>query len=52
MRLGETGLKEVFKEIQRQTNKAVVYNDDQLTLSKKVKAIFTYVDLLDRMKPE
>ena len=25
MRLGETGLKEVFKEIQRQTNKAVVY---------------------------
>ena len=41
MRLGETGLKEVFKEIQRQTNKAVVYNDDQLTLSKKVKANFT-----------
>ena len=34
MRLGETGLKEVFKEIQRQTNKAVVYNDDQLTLKK------------------
>ena len=45
MRLGETGLKEVFKEIQRQTNKAVVYNDDQLTLSKKVKANFTDVEL-------
>lgn len=50
MRLGETGLKEVFKEIQRQTNKAVVYNDDQLTLSKKVKANFTDVELEEILK--
>ena len=34
MHLGETGIKQVFEEIQRQTGCMVMYNDDRLDLSK------------------
>lgn len=40
MELGETKLKKVFEEIQRQTNHVLVYSDDQLKLSEKVTANF------------
>lgn len=45
MRLGETGLKMIFKEISRQTSKTIIYNDDQLALDRKVKADFIDVEL-------
>lgn len=50
MQLGETGLKSVFKEIQRQTNKTVIYNDDRLMLDQKVKADFKNVKLEDLLE--
>ena len=40
MQLGETKLKKVFEEIQRQTNHVLVYSDDQLRLNGKVTANF------------
>lgn len=40
MQLGETKLKNVFEEIQRQTNHVLVYSDDQMELGKKVTANF------------
>ena len=40
MQLGETKLKKVFEEIQRQTNHVLVYSDDQLQLNGKVTANF------------
>ena len=45
MNLGETSMKTVFEEIRKQTNKVVIYNDDRLTLSKKVTADFKDVEL-------
>ncbi len=52
MHLGETGIKEVFDEICRQTNRTVIYNDDRLELDRKIKADFvdiTLEDLLERL---
>ena len=45
LRLGETGLKEVFKEIHRQTGKTVLYNDDRLSLEQKVRTDFVDTEL-------
>ena len=50
MQLGETGLKEVFKEIGRQTGQTVIYNDDQLKFDGKVKADFIDVELEEVLK--
>lgn len=50
MRLGEAGLKVVFKEISRQTNKTVIYNDDQLAFEGKVKADFVDMELEEVLK--
>ena len=52
MKLGEAGIKRVFEEIHRQTNKTVLYNDDRLMLDQKVKADFKDIkleDLLDQI---
>ena len=45
IRLGQTELKKVFEEIQRQTDKLVLYNDDLLGTEQKVKADFKDVEL-------
>ena len=45
MHLGETGIKQVFEEIQRQTGCMVMYNDDRLDLRKSVKANFENISL-------
>ncbi|WP_286693794.1 SusC/RagA family TonB-linked outer membrane protein, partial [Odoribacter sp. N15.MGS-14] len=50
MQLGEAGLKEVFKEIGRQTGQTVIYNDDQLKFDGKVKADFIDVELEEVLK--
>lgn len=52
MHLGEAGIKEVFDEIHRQTNRTVIYNDDRLKLDRKIEADFvdiTLEDLLERL---
>ncbi|MEI3421955.1 MAG: hypothetical protein V8R91_13385 [Butyricimonas faecihominis] len=45
MNLGETSIKSVFEEIRKQTNKVIIYNDDRLTLNKKVMADFKNMEL-------
>jgi len=52
MHLGKAGIKEVFDEIRRQTNRTVIYNDDRLELDRKIEADFvdiTLEDLLERL---
>ena len=45
MNLGETNLKEVFNEIQRQTQKTVVYNNERLDLKRKINVDFQEAEL-------
>ena len=52
MNLGETNLKEVFNEIQRQTQKTVVYNNERLDLDRVIEADFNdeaLEDILDKV---
>ena len=52
MNLGETNLKEVFNEIQRQTQKTVVYNNERLDLERVIEADFNdeaLEDILDKV---
>ena len=52
MNLGETNLKEVFNEIQRQTQKTVVYNNERLDLDRVIEADFddeALEDILDKV---
>ena len=45
MNLGEANLKEVFDEIQRQTSKTVIYNNERLDLGRMIKADFNDMEL-------
>lgn len=45
MNLGEANLKEVFDEIQRQTSKTVIYNNERLDLERMIKADFNDMEL-------
>lgn len=55
MKLGKAGIREIFNEIQKQTSKTVIYNDDRLQLDQKIKADFKDIrleELLDRILTE
>ena len=48
-------IREIFNEIQKQTSKTVIYNDDRLQLDQKIKADFKDIrleELLDRILTE
>lgn len=47
MNLGKSTVKNVLNEIQKQTNKVIVYNDDRLHLEQTIEANFTGVELED-----
>lgn len=52
MRLGKADIRQVFDEIQKQTSKTVIFNDDRLLLDRKIKADFNDIqleELLDRI---
>mgnify|MGYP001040744355 CR=1 FL=1 len=47
MNLGKSTVKNVLNEIQKQTNKVIIYNDDRLHLEQTIEANFTGVELED-----
>lgn len=45
MKLGKADVRQVFDEIQRQTSKTIIFNDDRLQLNRKIKADFSDIQL-------